>query len=113
MLKRTSRCAELTLKEVGTEQVLCGWVNRRRNLGNLLFVTLRDISGIMQLVFDDTTDAQVFERASQLRSEFVIAAKGILQARTPDMVNPNMATGELELKVTELEILSKAQTPPF
>lgn len=113
MLKRTVKCAELTLNDVGTEQVLCGWVNRRRNLGNLIFVTLRDISGIMQLVFDGGDDAKLFELAETLRSEFVIAVKGKVLARTPDMINKNMATGELEFKVTELEILAKSQTPPF
>ena len=113
MLKRTVKCTEVTLADVGTEQVMCGWVNRRRNLGNLIFVTLRDVSGIMQLVFDGGENQELFEKAEQLRSEYVIAVKGTLLARTPEMVNPNMATGALELKVCELEILAKSQTPPF
>lgn len=113
MLKRTAKCTELTLEDVGSEQVLCGWVNRRRNLGNLIFITLRDISGIIQLVFDGGADAELFETASQLRSEYVIAVKGVLAARTADMVNPNMKTGALELKAQQLEILARAQTPPF
>lgn len=113
MLKRTAKCTELTLADAGSEQVLCGWVNRRRNLGNLIFITLRDISGIIQLVFDGGADPELFEKASQLRSEYVIAVKGILAARTADMVNPNMKTGALELKAQELEILSRSQTPPF
>lgn len=113
MLKRTAKCTELTLDDVGSKQVLCGWVNRRRNLGNLIFITLRDISGIIQLVFDGGADPELFEKAGQLRSEYVIAVKGTLEARTADMVNPNMKTGAIELKAEELEILSRSQTPPF
>ncbi len=113
MLKRTAKCTELTLDDVGSSQVLCGWVNRRRNLGNLIFITLRDISGIIQLVFDGGKDPELFAMAEQLRSEYVIAARGTLAARTGDMVNPNMKTGAIELKVEELEILSRSQTPPF
>ena len=113
MLKRTAKCTELTLDDVGSKQVLCGWVNRRRNLGNLIFITLRDISGIIQLVFDGGADPELFEKAGQLRSEYVIAVKGTLEARTADMVNPNMKTGATELKAEELEILSRSQTPPF
>ena len=113
MLKRTRKCTELSLQDVGSEQVLCGWVNRRRNLGNLIFVTLRDITGIIQLVFDGGENAELFALAETLRSEFVIAVKGTVLARTPDMINPNMKTGELEFKVSELEILAKSQTPPF
>ena len=113
MLKRTRKCTELSLADVGSEQVLCGWVNRRRNLGNLIFVTLRDITGIIQLVFDGGENAELFALAETLRSEFVIAVKGTVLARTPDMINPNMKTGELEFKVSELEILAKSQTPPF
>ena len=113
MLKRTRKCTELSLQDVGSEQILCGWVNRRRNLGNLIFVTLRDISGIIQLVFDGGENAELFALAETLRSEFVIAVKGTVLARTPEMINPNMKTGELEFKVSELEILAKSQTPPF
>ncbi len=113
MLKRTAKCGELSLKDAGTQQVLCGWVNRRRNLGNLIFITLRDVSGIMQIVFDGGENPEIFELAEQLRSEFVIGVKGTLVARTPEMVNPNMKTGEVELKAEQLEILSKSETPPF
>ncbi len=113
MLKRTVKCGELTINEVGTQQVLCGWVNRRRNLGNLIFITLRDITGIIQLVFDGGENQELFEKAEQLRSEYVVAVKGTLLARTPEMVNPNMKTGAIELKAEELEILSRSETPPF
>lgn len=113
MLKRTAKCGELTLENVGSQHVLCGWVNRRRNLGNLIFVTLRDVSGIIQIVFDGGENAELFELAEQLRSEYVIAVKGTLLARTPEMVNPNMQTGAIELKAEQLEILARSETPPF
>ena len=110
-LKRSSRCTEIDLKAIGQELVLMGWCHRQRDLGGLVFITLRDRSGEMQLLVDDTCPEDVREKAARVRSEFVIAARGILQKRSS--ANPNMKTGEVELLVSELRILSESQTPPF
>lgn len=112
--KRTCYCGEPTTERVGEELVLMGWVNVRRDLGALIFVQLRDRTGLMQVVFDSNTLSKgEFERASTIRSEYVIAVKGQLVRRTGDMVNKNMATGEVELLVSEFKILSVSETPPF
>lgn len=112
-LKRTHRCAEVTTANIGEQVVLMGWVQKRRNLGSLIFVDLRDRSGIMQLVFDvDHVHEEGFAKAETLRSEFVIAVVGEV-ARRSGAVNKNLATGELEIIVSEIRILSEAQTPPF
>ncbi len=110
-LKRTHYCGELTAANIGQEVVVCGWVQRQRDKGSLVFVDLRDRSGIVQLAFNDETDRTVFEKAGTLRSEFVIAAKGNVIKR--EAVNTEIKTGEIEVFVTELRILAKAQTPPF
>lgn len=112
-MKRTHRCAELSVADNGKEVVLMGWVQRRRDLGALVFVTLRDRSGIIQVVFNSDTNPQLHEKALQVRSEYVLAVRGILQLRSPEAVNKNMPTGELEVIATELRILSKSETPPF
>lgn len=112
-LKRTHRCTEVLSAELGQEVVLMGWVQKRRNLGSLIFVDLRDRTGLVQLVFDqDIVGEEVFEKAGKLRSEFVIAAVGTVEKRS-GAVNKDLATGELEIKVTELRVLSEAMTPPF
>lgn len=112
--KRTSRCAEAGEAEVGQELVLMGWAGTWRNLGALIFIGLRDRSGTMQVVFDESTlPAEVFASAETIRSEFTIAVKGVLRRRAPEMVNREMATGAYELEARELKILSRAQTPPF
>jgi aspartyl-tRNA synthetase len=112
-MKRTHRCAELTENDAGKEVVIMGWVQKRRDLGALIFVTLRDRSGIMQVVFNNDTDSSLHEKAIQVRSEYVLAVRGILQLRSSDAVNKNMATGALEVIATELRILSRSETPPF
>jgi len=112
-MKRTHRCAELTADDKGKEVVLMGWVQRRRDLGALIFVTLRDRSGIIQVVFNSETNPELHEKALQLRSEYVIAVRGILQLRSPEAVNKNMPTGDIEVIAAELRILSKSETPPF
>ncbi len=112
-MKRSHRCAELTVADAGKEVVLMGWAQRRRDLGALVFVTLRDRSGIMQVVFNSETNPELHEKALQVRSEFVLAVKGTLALRSPEAVNKNMPTGELEVIATELRILSKSETPPF
>ncbi|NLU53737.1 MAG: aspartate--tRNA ligase [Clostridiaceae bacterium] len=112
-MKRTHRCAELTVKDAGKEVVLMGWVQKRRDLGALIFVTLRDRSGIMQVVFNSETDPALHEKASQVRSEYVLAVRGTLALRSPEAVNKNMPTGELEVIAKELRILNKSEVPPF
>lgn len=112
-LKRTHRCAEVTKSDIGTEIIAMGWVQKRRNLGSLIFVDLRDRSGILQIVFDENDiGTEGFEKAGKLRSEFVIAVKGILENRS-GAVNEHLVTGEWELRATELRILSESDTPPF
>ncbi len=112
--KRTCYCTELGKENVGQEVTLMGWTNVRRDLGALIFVQLRDRSGLMQIVFDSSTlSKEDFDRASTIRSEYVLAVKGVLEARTGNMINPNMKTGEVEVKVKKFKILSAAETPPI
>ena len=112
-LKRTHRCTELSKANIGEIVTVMGWVQKRRNLGSLLFIDLRDRSGILQLVFDSNdVGEEDFAKAETLRSEFVIAAVGRVEARS-GAVNESMETGEIEIRVTQLRVLSEAQTPPF
>ena len=112
-LKRTHRCAEVTKNEIGSEVTLMGWVQKSRNKGGIIFVDLRDRSGIMQIIFEESDiKAEGFAKAEKLRSEFVIAVVGRVEARS-GAVNENLATGEIEIRATELRILSESQTPPF
>ena len=112
-MHRSHRCAEVTTSDIGSKVTLMGWVQKRRNLGSLVFVDLRDRSGLMQVVFDEPAiGAEGFEKALSLRSEFVIAVCGKVAKRTA-AVNENLATGEIEVIAEELRVLSEAQTPPF
>lgn len=111
--KRTCMCAELGKKDVGRAVTLMGWAQRRRDLGSLIFLWLRDRSGIVQAVFDQSKDAALFGRAAQIRGEYVVAVKGEVAARDEKNVNPDMATGEIEVAVSELKILNTSDTPPF
>ncbi len=112
-LHRTHRCTELLTKNIGETVTVMGWVQKSRNKGGIIFVDLRDRSGILQLIFEEADcGAEHFAKAERLRSEFVIAAVGKVEARS-GAVNQNLATGEIELRVSELRILSEAQTPPF
>ena len=112
-LKRTCRCAEVTKAQIGETVTLMGWVQKARNKGGIIFVDLRDRSGIMQLIFENgEIDDAGFEKASKLRSEFVIAVTGRVEARS-GAVNTNLATGELEIRCGSLRILSESETPPF
>ena len=112
-LHRSHRCTEVSNKNIGETVTVMGWVQKRRNLGSMIFVDLRDRSGILQLVFDEeTTGAAGFEKAGTIRSEFVIAAVGRVEARS-GAVNEKLSTGDIEVRVTELRILSDALTPPF
>lgn len=112
-LKRTHACGALTTEQAATEVILCGWVSRRRDHGGLIFIDLRDRSGLVQVVFSSEMGDEAFEKAESLRSEFVIAIKGTVRARGKETINPNMATGEIEVVCVELRILNKAKTPPF
>jgi aspartyl-tRNA synthetase len=112
-LKRSHRCTEVTRQEIGSVVTLMGWVQKRRNLGSLIFVDLRDRSGLMQIVFDENDiGTEGFEKASKIRSEFVLAVTGRVEKRG-GAVNENLKTGELEVRATALRILSESETPPF
>ena len=112
-LKRTHRCTEVVSAEIGSKVTLMGWVQKRRNLGSLIFVDLRDRSGLMQLYFEEETiGTEGFAKAGTLRSEYVIAVTGTVEKRN-GATNESLVTGELELKVLDLRILSESQTPPF
>ncbi len=110
-LKRTNYCGTLCTNDIGKEVTLCGWVQKQRDLGQLVFADLRDRTGIMQLAFDDSTDRVIFEKARTLRSEDVLCAVGEIRERSSK--NMDIPTGEIELFVTDLRILSKAETTPF
>ncbi len=112
-LHRSHRCTEVTKELIGSEVTLMGWVQKARNKGGIVFVDLRDRSGIMQLIFENgSIDEEGFEKAGHLRSEFVIAVTGTVEARS-GAVNENLATGEIEIRVHSLRVLSEAETPPF
>ncbi|MGI6279092.1 MAG: aspartate--tRNA ligase [Acutalibacteraceae bacterium] len=110
-LKRTAYCGTLRKENVGSTVTVCGWVQRQRDLGGLIFVDLRDRTGIVQLTFDDTTDKAIFEKAAALRSEYVIMASGKVRVRSS--INPDIPTGEIEIEVTDLRVLGVSETPPF
>ena len=109
--KRTNYCGEFRMAHVGQTVSVCGWVQRQRDLGGLIFVDLRDRTGLVQLSFDDSTDKAIFDKASTLRGEYVIAATGVVRER--EAKTDKIPTGEVEIYVTELRLLAKAETPPF
>lgn len=111
--KRTCYCGEPRAGSVGQEMVLAGWAQRRRDHGGLIFVDLRDRSGVIQIVFNPEVSAAAHEKAKQIRSEDVLAVRGHLAPRPPETVNPQLATGEVELRVREIKLLSASQVPPF
>ncbi|MEG2429137.1 MAG: amino acid--tRNA ligase-related protein, partial [Oscillospiraceae bacterium] len=110
-LRRTNYCTDVTTDFIEKEIVVCGFTHRQRDKGNLIFIDLRDRTGIIQLTFDDQTQRDVFEKAKLVKSEYVLMAKGIVKKRSS--INTEIKTGEIEVFVTELKILSVAQTPPF
>ncbi len=113
-MNRTHHCGELRAQNEGQEVVVCGWVSHRRDHGGLIFIDLRDRSGLVQLVFaEDKIGADQFPKAESLRSEFVVAVRGKVCLRDKETINPNMETGEIEIYAEELRILNKAMTPPF
>jgi len=113
MIKRTHVCGTLTPDDIGTEVVLSGWVQRRRDHGGLIFIDFRDRSGLVQIVFNDDFSHKAFEIAQTLRPEYVITVKGTVVARTPETINEELATGTLEVQVHDVWILSTAKTLPF
>lgn len=110
-MKRSDYCGDLRISDVGREVTVCGWVQRQRDLGQLIFIDLRDRTGIVQLAFNDNTDKEIFDKAFSCRSEYVLCAKGVVRERSAK--TNKIATGDIEVEVNELRILSKAQTPPF
>lgn len=111
--KRTHYCAHLSAKNAGERVCVMGWAQKQRDLGALIFIDLRDRTGIVQLAFDEKTERAIFEAAFGVRAEFVLCAKGVVRRRGEGAINPNLPTGEIEIAVDELRILSAAQTPPF
>ena len=109
--KRTGRCAELNDEYLGQEVILKGWADHQRDLGGLVFITLRDRSGMMQLLIDEESPASAFETAQKVRAEYVVEARGIYQKRQDP--NPDMPTGDYELHVSDLRIVNRSKTPPF
>ncbi len=112
-LKRTHRCGELSLEDVGKKVTVMGWTQVYRNLGGVIFIDLRDRTGILQLVARVEDSKEVFEKADMVRSEYVLAAVGEVVKRDADTVNEKIKTGQIEIRMTELRILSKAETPPI
>ena len=112
MLK-THSCADISVENDGEEVSLAGWVDTRRDHGGIIFIDLRDRSGIAQIVFDPEHNAKVHKIAEGLRGEFVISAKGKVRKRPDEMINPRLKTGEVEIIVDEIEIFNKSKTPPF
>jgi aspartyl-tRNA synthetase len=112
-LRRTHSCGTLRTSDTGKKALLMGWVHRRRDLGGLIFIHLRDRDGITQLVFDESKNPAAHKRAQELSSEFVIAVEGEVEKRTVDTVNPAIATGEVEVAAGQIWILNESRTPPF
>ncbi|HXF26519.1 MAG TPA: aspartate--tRNA ligase, partial [Bryobacteraceae bacterium] len=112
-LRRTHSCGDLRLSDAGQRAVLMGWVHRRRDLGGVLFIHLRDRDGVTQIVFRADANAELQKKAEFLGSEYVIAARGVVVKRTPDTINPSIPTGEIEIVAEELWILNESRTPPF
>ncbi|MBR5112397.1 MAG: aspartate--tRNA ligase [Clostridia bacterium] len=110
-LKRTDYCGALRSADIGREVTVAGWVQRQRDLGALIFIDLRDRSGIVQLAFGEETDKEIFDKAFAARSEFVLMAKGIVRERSSK--NKEIPTGDIEIEVNDLRVLSKSETPPF
>lgn len=113
-LKRSHMCCEVNENMIGQTVTVMGWVQRRRDLGKqLIFIALRDRTGLLQIIVDADTSKEVFDKAQNVKSEYVLAVKGIVRARTEKDINPNMKTGKIEIEVTEFRILSESEVPPF
>lgn len=112
-MNRSHQCGTLTTAHIGETVTLNGWVQTRRDLGGVLFIDLRDRSGIVQVVFNPAFSGDALGIADRVRSEYVIAVKGTVVKRDAETINPNLATGEIEVQITEIEVLNAAKTPPF
>jgi aspartyl-tRNA synthetase len=106
-------CGSLRLSDAGKRATIMGWVNKRRDLGNIIFIDVRDRSGVTQVVFDASAGSELHQKAEELRNEYVVAITGTVRKRTPDTINPNVATGEVELVAEELKVLNESKNPPF
>lgn len=106
--KRTHYCAELTADDIGKRVCVTGWAQRQRDLGALIFIDLRDRTGLVQLAFDDNTPKSVFDDAFSVRAEYVISAKGVVRRRGEGAINSNLKTGEIEIAVDDMKILTSA-----
>ncbi|MGR9036152.1 MAG: OB-fold nucleic acid binding domain-containing protein, partial [Gammaproteobacteria bacterium] len=109
---RTHMCGELNKHHTGETVELCGWVHRRRDHGGVIFIDLRDRTGLVQVVFDPVFP-ESFALAESVRSEYVLKVEGTVRGRPAGTVNPNMATGEIEVLVSQMEVLNESETPPF
>jgi aspartyl-tRNA synthetase len=112
-IRRTHHCNVLTAKDANKTVCLMGWVHRRRDHGGLIFIDLRDREGLTQVVLDPSTDETAHAVADKIRSEYVIAVLGTVMERPKDMINSKLHTGEIEVRVKRVEVLSEAKTPPF
>jgi aspartyl-tRNA synthetase len=112
-LRRTHNCGELRAADAGKRAILMGWVHRRRDLGGVIFIHLRDREGVTQLVFEESGNAEIHAKAELLASEYVIAAEGVIAKRSADTINPAIPSGEVEMVVEKLWILNESRTPPF
>ena len=112
-MQRTDYCASFGANDIGKRVKVCGWAQKQRDLGSLIFIDLRDRSGIIQLAFDQDSPKELFDLAFGVRAEYVLAAEGIVRARGEGAINPNLPTGSIEIFVERMEILSEADTPPF
>ncbi len=111
--KRTHWCGELGSGDEDKNVVLAGWVQGSRDHGKLIFIDLRDRTGLVQLVFDHDVDSDLFKAAERLRGEYVIAAGGTVARRSAETVNPKLSTGDIEIKVQEMAVINTSKTPPF
>lgn len=112
-LSRSHYCGEVAEAEQGKEVVLCGWVERRRDHGGLIFIDLRDRTGVIQVVASPDYEVESFKKAEQVRTEYVLAVRGLVRMRDKDTVNPKMATGTIEVRCDEMRVLNSSKTPPF
>lgn len=113
MSKRTTYCGLVTESLLEQEVILKGWVHNRRDLGGLIFVDLRDREGYVQIVFNPDFSKEALQTAETIRSEYVVEVKGIVKKRDPQTVNPKIATGQVEVQISDIQIINKAETPPF